>query len=216
MSTLHMPHNRNVDANLGRSSRGNSERAGSQVRKVQDPSPNTQATPSTGSSTTTSTAPSSYSSYKTAEERAAFIKQQAEQRMAERLAALGLKPPTKPGESPQQKQEREAKEREDRIRQAAAEDAKRDKERQRRLADENPVPSIPMKPSGKKPPPPPTRGTRSGSLGQHSDAKRKADDGAAARQKADDEARQKVERDEREKIIKDQREEEETRIRELE
>ncbi|KAL9042700.1 MAG: hypothetical protein Q9180_000402 [Flavoplaca navasiana] len=36
-----------------------------------------------------------YSSYKTPEDRAAFIKQQAEHRMAERLAALGLKPPSK-------------------------------------------------------------------------------------------------------------------------
>ncbi|TKA56099.1 hypothetical protein B0A55_13198, partial [Friedmanniomyces simplex] len=44
-----------------------------------------------------STGGSSYSSYRTAEERAAFIKQQAEQRMAERLAALGLKAPSRTG-----------------------------------------------------------------------------------------------------------------------
>ncbi|KAG9991381.1 hypothetical protein KCU78_g19751, partial [Aureobasidium melanogenum] len=78
----------------------------------------------------------SYNTYKTAEDRAAFIKQQAEQRMAERLAALGLRAPTKPAESAQQRQERERKEREDRLRQAEQEDARREEERQQRLAGE--------------------------------------------------------------------------------
>src|SRR5271170_1062021 len=39
---------------------------------------------------------SSYSNFKTAEERAAWVKQQAQQRMNERLAALGIRPNTKP------------------------------------------------------------------------------------------------------------------------
>jgi hypothetical protein len=98
----------------------------------------------------------SYASYKTPEERAAFIKQQAEQRMAERLAALGLRPPpVKTGESAQQRQEREKKEREDKLRQAEEEDASREEERQRRLNEESTAPPSIAKPSGKKPPPPP-------------------------------------------------------------
>jgi hypothetical protein len=101
----------------------------------------------------------SYSTFKSAEDRAAFIKQQAEQRMNERLAALGLKVPTKSGESAQQRQEREKKEREDRLRQAEEEDARREAERQRRLAEEHTTPPSVSKPTsaGKKPPPPPTR-----------------------------------------------------------
>src|SRR5205085_817330 len=39
---------------------------------------------------------SSYSQFKTAEERAAWVKQQAQQRMNERLAALGIRPAAKP------------------------------------------------------------------------------------------------------------------------
>ena len=119
---------------------------------------------------------SSYSSYKTAEERAAFIKQQAEQRMAERLAALGLKPLSKSGESLQQRQDRESKEREERLRQAEVEDAKREQERQRRLAEEQVSPPNVTKPSGKKPPPPPSRKVRTDSIGQRSDAGRKTEE----------------------------------------
>ena len=96
-----------------------------------------------------------YNTYKTAEDRAAFIKQQAEQRMAERLAALGLRAPTKPGESAQQRQERERKEREDRLRQAEQEDARREEERQQRLAGESIAPPTAEKPLGKKAPPAP-------------------------------------------------------------
>lgn len=97
----------------------------------------------------------SYSSYKTGEDRAAFIKQQAEARMAERLAALGLRAPSKPGETAQQKQERERKEKEDRLRKAEEEDARREQERQQRLADEQIVPPSASKSAGKKPPPAP-------------------------------------------------------------
>lgn len=117
----------------------------------------------------------SYSSYKTGEDRAAFIKQQAEQRMAERLAALGLKPPTKLGESTQQRQERETRERQERVRQAEAEDAKREEERQRRIADENPsAPDVSK--SSKKPPPPPVRKGRADSSAQRAEAKRREEE----------------------------------------
>ncbi|KAF1953911.1 hypothetical protein CC80DRAFT_449807 [Byssothecium circinans] len=104
-----------------------------------------------------STAPGggTYSSYKTPEERAAFIKQQAEARMAERLAALGLRPPVKGAETAQQRQEREKKEMEEKRRQAEEEDARREEERQKRLNEESAAPPAPTKASGKKPPPPP-------------------------------------------------------------
>ncbi|KAI4167025.1 MAG: hypothetical protein LQ343_007550 [Gyalolechia ehrenbergii] len=123
-----------------------------------------------------SAAGSTYSSYKTAEDRAAFIKQQAEQRMAERLAALGLKPPSKPGESTRQRQEREARERQDRVRQAEAEDAKREEERQQRLAEEQPTPPLDNRSTPKKPPPPPVRKGRSDSGAQKAEAKRKSEE----------------------------------------
>lgn len=97
----------------------------------------------------------SYSSYKTAEERAASVKELAQARMAERMAALGIRAPSKPGESAQQKQERERKEKEDRLRVAEEEDARREQERQRRLADEQVVPPSASKSAGKKPPPAP-------------------------------------------------------------
>ena len=97
----------------------------------------------------------SYSSYKTAEDRAAFIKQQAEQRMAERLAALGLKAPVKAGDSLQERQERERKEKEERLRKAEEEDSRREQERQRRLAEDNSIPE--PRSIQKKPPPPPSR-----------------------------------------------------------
>lgn len=104
------------------------------------------------------------SSNRSAEDRAAFVKEQAQQRMAERLAALGLRTPAKTGESVAQRQEREQKEKETRLRQAEEEDAKREEERQRRLADEQIVP--PMPGSAKKPAPPPSRKTRADSLKQ--------------------------------------------------
>lgn len=107
----------------------------------------------------------SYSAYKTPEERAAFIKQQAEQRMAERLAALGIKAPSKPGESPAQKAERERAERAAKMRAAEEEDARREAERQARIAEEQgapPAAAEPEKPqapapAAKRPPPPPSR-----------------------------------------------------------
>ncbi|MCJ1404995.1 actin organization and endocytosis protein [Xylographa trunciseda] len=146
----------------------------------------------------------SYASYKTAEERAAFIKQQAEQRMAERLAALGLKPPARAGETGPHKQEREVKERDERLRQAAAEDSQRDQERQRRLADEQPSPPNGSRGPVKRPPPPPTRKGRTDSVGQQAEAKRKAEEGMD---------RQRLEQEGRENAIKKQQllQEEQTR-----
>ena len=123
--------------------------------RYQSPPPrSTTASPSAGGG-------GSYSSYKTPEDRAAFIRQQAEQRMAERLAALGIKAPSKPGESAAQRAERERAEREAKLKQAEEEDARRDAERQARLAEEHggPPPSSSKPPSSeaKKPPPPPSR-----------------------------------------------------------
>jgi hypothetical protein len=105
-----------------------------------------------------------YSQYKTPEDRAAYIKQQAEQRMAERLAALGIKAPSKAGESTQQRLEREKNERAAKLRQAEEEDAKREAERQARINEEQgipppaPAPAAPEpRSAAKKPPPPPSR-----------------------------------------------------------
>ncbi|TVY43302.1 Actin cytoskeleton-regulatory complex protein [Lachnellula occidentalis] len=105
-----------------------------------------------------------YSQYKTPQDRAAYIKQQAEQRMAERLAALGIKAPSKPGESTQQRLDREKNERAAKLRQAEEEDARREAERQARISEEQgipppaPAPAAPEpKGAAKKPPPPPSR-----------------------------------------------------------
>ncbi|KAK4227923.1 actin cytoskeleton-regulatory complex protein PAN1 [Podospora fimiseda] len=119
--------------------------------------------PASVSRTSTPTAPAagggSYSSYKTPEERAAFIKQQAEQRMAERLAALGIKAPTKPGETAAQRMERERAEKAAKIRQAEEDDARREAEAQAKIAKEQgaPPPAAAQAPrvEAKKPPPPP-------------------------------------------------------------
>lgn len=123
----------------------------------------------------------SYSSYKTPEERAAFIRQQAEQRMAERLAALGIKAPSKPGETTAQRAEREKAERAAKVKQAEEEDARREAERQARIAEEQGLPP----PAAKKPPPPPSR-------------KGKTDD-AATRQAAEEDAAKKAEHERLEK-----------------
>ncbi|KAF2725533.1 hypothetical protein K431DRAFT_342974 [Polychaeton citri CBS 116435] len=128
--------------------------------RTESPASSRAAPPSSQTSTG-----GSYSTYKTAEERAAFIKQQAEQRMAERLAALGLKPKGAVGETAAQRAERERKEREDRLRQAEAEDKRREEERQRRLQGESVAPPSPNAAAGKaKPPPPAPRKNRSESI----------------------------------------------------
>lgn len=121
--------------------------------------------PAPGSRTATppaaAAASGSYSAYKTPEERAAFIRQQAEQRMAERLAALGIKAPSKPGETAAQKAERERADRAAKLRQAEEDDARRESQRQARLAEEQGVPppvadlAPQQQPETSKPPPPP-------------------------------------------------------------
>lgn len=108
----------------------------------------------------------------THEDRVAAARERAQKRIAERMAAAGLKP-NDSSETLVQRQERERKEREDRVRRAEEEDAKREQERQRRLAEERGVPSdAASKTAGKKPPPaPPTRRARADSAGQ-ADGKR--------------------------------------------
>ncbi|KAI1773667.1 hypothetical protein F4818DRAFT_452727 [Hypoxylon cercidicola] len=142
--------------------------------------------------TTRSPAPGggSYSSYKTPEERAAFIKQQAEQRMAERLAALGIKAPSKPGETATQRMERERAERAAKLRQAEEEDARREAERQARIAEEQgvPPPAPVVKAETKKPPPPPSR-----KGAKNEDAARRAEEEEAARKAQEEEAARKAE-----------------------
>ena len=150
--------------------------AGTQDRDISDASTPVSRTDSPASSrpppasSTPQTTGGSYSSYKTAEERAAFIKQQAEQRMAERLAALGIKPAGKIGETAQQRAERDRKEREDRLKQAEEEDARREQERQAKIQGESvapPSPAAAPSPAGAskpKPPPPAPRKNRSESL----------------------------------------------------
>lgn len=76
-------------------------RASSRTTETQSTSRYESPARATESARSTPT-PGGASAYKTPAERAAFIKQQAEQRMAERLAALGLRPPPKAGETPEQ------------------------------------------------------------------------------------------------------------------
>lgn len=169
-----------------------------QPRAERNASPRRESPVST-SRTATPTAPGgSYSSYKTPEERAAYIKQQAEQRMAERLAALGLKAPGKGGETTAQRAERDRADRAAKLKQAEEEDARRDAERQARLADEQGVPPpvpTPEAPGvdGRAPPPPPSR--KVGQLGDPGEAsRRKTEEEQAA--KAAEEARLSKKREE--------------------
>lgn len=142
---------------------------------------------STSRTSTPTASGNSYSAYKTPEERAAFIRQQAEQRMAERLAALGIKAPGKAGETAAQRAERERNERAAKVRLAEEEDARRDAERQARLAEEQgvPPPAAPRteaKSPAKKPPPPPSRkGGRN-----DADAAKKAEEEHIAKQAQED------------------------------
>ncbi len=120
---------------------------------IEAPSRSSASTPSAGGT---------YSQYKTPEDRAAYIKAQAEQRMNERLAALGIKAPSKPGETTQQRLEREKNERAAKLQKAEEEDAKREAERQARINEEQGIPPpspVHVQPatSTKKPPPPPSR-----------------------------------------------------------
>ncbi|KAL3418159.1 hypothetical protein PVAG01_09874 [Phlyctema vagabunda] len=152
--------------------REDSSRSSSRYEAPAAPTPVEAPAPTRPAATTIPSG--SYASYKTPEERAAYIKQQAEQRMAERLAALGIRAPTKPGETTQQRLEREKAERAAKLRQAEEEDAKRESERQARIAEEQGIPP-PAAPSGKKPPPPPSRKAAKSDAGER-EATRKADE----------------------------------------
>jgi hypothetical protein len=126
----------------------------------ESPAPPAQSeAPASRAASSTPTPAGTYSQYKTPEDRAAYIKQQAEQRMAERLAALGIRAPTKSGETTQQRLEREKNERAAKLKQAEEEDARREAERQARIAEEQglPPPALEAKEVNKKPPPPPSR-----------------------------------------------------------
>lgn len=108
--------------------------------------------------TTATSAGGSYSQFRSADERAAYIKEKAAKKMAERMAALGLRPP--PGvstaETTEQRLQREKKEQEERRQKAEAEEAQREKQRQQRLeADGFAPPSSASPTASKKAPPPP-------------------------------------------------------------
>jgi len=133
------------------------DRYGSSVSRNDDYGKTTVTPPSRSADTTPKPATqsgASYTQYRTAEERAAYIKQQAEQRMQERLAALGIKSSAKLGETAEQRAERQKKEAEERLRKAEEEDVRRERERQRRAVDEGVAPPVTSK---AKPPPPPSR-----------------------------------------------------------
>ncbi|OJD11317.1 actin cytoskeleton-regulatory complex protein PAN1 [Emergomyces pasteurianus Ep9510] len=94
----------------------------------------------------------------THQERVASAKERAQKRIAERMAAAGLKPSSDGGaETILERQEREKREREERRKRAEEEDAKREQERQRRIAEEQNGPPVKAVPTNKKPPPPPSR-----------------------------------------------------------
>ncbi|PKX90860.1 actin cytoskeleton-regulatory complex protein PAN1 [Aspergillus novofumigatus IBT 16806] len=125
----------------------------------------------------------------THEDRVAAARERAQRRIAERMAAAGLKPQTDTSETLLQRQEREKREREERLRRAEEEDAKREQERQRRLAEEQRSTSnAPAKPVAKKPPPaPPSRRGRTDSAGQ-AEVKKAAEETVAAEQAAREQA----------------------------
>ncbi|CAG8970923.1 hypothetical protein HYALB_00000903 [Hymenoscyphus albidus] len=163
-----------------------------------------------------------YSQHKTAEERAAYIKQQAEQRMAERLAALGIKAPSKPGETTQQRLEREKNERAAKLREAEAEDARREAERQARINEEQGIPppaAAPAPPaprSAKKAPPAPV--TRKAARSDASERRAEEEARVLTEQKAQLIATQELEDDAKrqEKELAAAREASEARTRALE
>lgn len=130
-------------------SRGDTPKLTTTDSRTESPAPKSKPVASGGT----------YSQYKTPEDRAAYIKQQAEERMAVRLAALGIRAPTKSGESVQQRMERERNERAAKLKQAEEEDAKREAERAARLEEEQggPPPAPVETKVVKKPAPPPSR-----------------------------------------------------------
>ncbi|KAK6821473.1 Eps15 homology domain protein [Aspergillus parasiticus SU-1] len=167
--------------------------------------------PSTGS---TGSLPGS-----THEDRVAAARERAQKRIAERMAAAGLKPHNNTAETLLQRQEREKKEREDRLKQAEEEDTRREQERQRRLAEEQGGSMAqPVKPASKKPPPaPPSRRGRTDSAGQ-AEAKRAAEESARVEQTAREQTIREEEeaQEERKRLEDDARKREEEFQREKE
>ncbi|EPE06158.1 actin cytoskeleton-regulatory complex protein pan1 [Ophiostoma piceae UAMH 11346] len=140
---------------LQRSSRSNrvraQERRAAPLESSDSPSASRVESPASSTRSPAPAAGSSYSAYKTPEERAAYIKEQAAQRMQERLAAIGI---NRRGESAAQRAEREKSERAEKARVAEEETARRDAERKARLAEEQGI-APPAAPEAKKAPPPP-------------------------------------------------------------
>lgn len=149
----------------------------------------------------------------THEERVAAARERAQKRIAERMAAAGLKPHVDSGETLREREERERREREERLRRAEEEDARREQERQRRLADErspapattpSTTPSAAQKLAGKKPPPaPPSRKVPPDSAGQ-------------TETKKEEEATKAEEQAAREQAIREEQEAQEAETRRLE
>ncbi|KAL9057635.1 MAG: hypothetical protein Q9162_002250 [Coniocarpon cinnabarinum] len=181
-----------------------SQRAAPPLTETPIPNGRTESTGlSDGTRSPASPAPAggSYNAYKTPEERAAFLREQAQQRMAERMAALGLSVPAKGGAVNQDNASREQTDREARQKQAEAEDTQREQERRRRLEAEGITPPTPAR-TGKKPPPAPPSRKRGDSLQQRQQQQ------AEAEQKQAEHAIQ-------EQVIKEQQEAQEKQTREL-
>ncbi|KAK2750091.1 actin organization and endocytosis protein [Myotisia sp. PD_48] len=143
----------------------------------------------------------------THEQRVAAARERAQKRIAERMAAAGLKP-ADAGESFMERQEREKQEREERLRRAEEEDNRREQERLRRLeSEQTPVP-VPIKATSKKaPPPPPSRKAKGDSDQPDS---RKAEQEAALKQE------QEAQGAERERLEEEAKRQEEDLARERE
>ncbi|ODH39301.1 actin cytoskeleton-regulatory complex protein PAN1 [Paracoccidioides brasiliensis] len=159
---------------------------------------NNNASPNGKAATTRPSPPASTASTSsltglTHQERVASAKERAQKRIAERMAAAGLKPSTDGGETLLERQEREKREREERRKRAEEEDAKREQERQRRIVEEQNSPLV--KPTNKKPPPPPSRKGRTDSTG-HLEAKKVVDIEKLVRVNAESEERERSLRDE--------------------
>ncbi len=162
-----------VQDRLGERSYKSAEPTRAESAPQQDsPAPTSRTTTSAGGSA----GGGSYSSYRSPEERAAYIKGQAEKRMAERLAQLGIKHPSTLGETASQRAEREKAERSAKLRQAEEENSRKEAERQAKLAEERAALSeqvVSPRGDAKRPPPPPSR------KGLDRESPRKADDDAA-------------------------------------
>ncbi|EEP82927.1 conserved hypothetical protein [Uncinocarpus reesii 1704] len=168
-------------------------RAGNQYKS---PSANGDAQREASPLRSTSTSPSFAGM--THEERVLSARERAQKRIAERMAAAGLKPSSDTGPSMSDRQERERREKEERRKRAEEEDAKREAERQRRLAQEKSATAAPPpKPASKKPPPPPSRKARTDGS-ETSEAKKAEETALALRAKAQQEEKERILRHEQE------------------